>query len=246
MLLNLLYPRRCPLCDAVLPWGKNGLCEECKANIRYISDNYCFKCGKAMTGVEEEFCDDCKKYNHSFRKGRALFEYDVVRESIYRYKYNKRAEYAEFYAKEIVEKLGDEIRGYKAQALVPIPLYRWKEKKRGYNQANLIAVEMSKLLNIPVYSDLIVRSKNTTPLKNLNRDDRQNNLKKAFKMKVNVVKLNTIILIDDIYTTGSTIDEVAKEFLEVGVQKIYFITVAIGNDTIRRFENECKKLQKMR
>ena len=75
-----------------------------------------------MTGVEEEFCDDCKKYNHSFRKGRALFEYDVVRESIYRYKYNKRAEYAEFYAKEIVEKFGDEIRGYKAQALVPIPI----------------------------------------------------------------------------------------------------------------------------
>ena len=103
-----------------------------------------------------------------------------------------------------------------------------KLKKRGYNQAELIAGMLSKHWNIPVITNLVVRCKNTRPMKEIVGTDRQNNLKKAFKLGVNDVKLNTIIIIDDIYTTGSTIDAVAKVCREAGILNIYFLTVSIG------------------
>ena len=83
-------------------------------------------------------------------------------------------------------------------------------------------------MNIPVYTNLLLRVKNTTPLKQLNPAERQNNLKKAFNIAENDVKLSTIILIDDIYTTGSTMDEAADVLLRHGVQRVYFITLACG------------------
>ena len=81
---------------------------------------------------------------------------------------------------------------------------------------------------IPVRADLIERTVKTAPMKDLSAAERQNNLKKAFKILRNDVKLNTIIIIDDIYTTGSTIDAMSREFRKAGVGRIYFITLAIG------------------
>ena len=117
---------------------------------------------------------------------------------------------------------------WKPDALVPIPLHKRKLKTRGYNQAELVARELSRYWGIPVVNNLIVRCKNTKPMKGIVGTDRQNNLKKAFKLGVNDVKLNTIIIIDDIYTTGSTIDAVSKVCLDAGISKVYFLTVSIG------------------
>ena len=112
--------------------------------------------------------------------------------------------------------------------MVPVPLHRRKLKKRGYNQAELIARELANYWGIPVITNLVIRCKNTRPMKEVVGTDRQNNLKKAFKLGTNDVKLNTIIIIDDIYTTGSTIDAVSKVCLEAGIKKVYFLTVSIG------------------
>jgi predicted amidophosphoribosyltransferase len=83
-------------------------------------------------------------------------------------------------------------------------------------------------MGIPVLTKLVKRTKNTIPQKELDLSARQNNLKKAFKLCRNDVKLNTIIIIDDIYTTGSTIDAVAEQFREAGVKKIYFVAISGG------------------
>ena len=118
---------------------------------------------------------------------------------------------------------------WRPDALIPVPLHRKKIKKRGYNQAELIARELGRCWGVPVITNLVVRSKNTRPMKEIVGTDRQNNLKKAFKLGTNDVKLNTIIIIDDIYTTGSTIDAVARECRKAGIENIYFITVSVGN-----------------
>ena len=136
---------------------------------------------------------------------------------------------AGFYAKQMSLYLRHKKELWKAQALVPVPLHRKKKKKRGYNQAELIARELSAYWGIPVITDLVIRCKNTKPMKGIVGTDRQNNLKKAFKLGTNDVKLSTIIIIDDIYTTGSTIDAVAKVCVEAGIKNVYFMTVSIGH-----------------
>ena len=82
---------------------------------------------------------------------------------------------------------------------------------------------------IPLLNDLVIRQKSTKPMKLLSREQRQNNLKKAFILKGNDVKLDTIILVDDIYTTGTTLDCIASECQKAGIRNIYSVTIAVGN-----------------
>jgi len=185
------------------------------------------RCGKKLA-EDGEFCMDCKSKRHEFVRGRALYEYKSAAASIYRFKYGKRQEYADFFGEEIVRYLGDFIREVQPDALIPIPLHRKRLEKRGYNQAALLARAVGRYSGVPVNEKLLVRVRNTAPLKLQNPSERQNNLKKAFNIAENDVKLNTTVIIDDIYTTGSTVDEAARVLKAAGVQKIYFITLACG------------------
>ena len=124
--------------------------------------------------------------------------------------------------------LGDTVRRWHPDALVPVPLHRTRQAVRGYNQAAALAEALGRELGIPVENRLIRRVRKTVPQKLLRRQMRQNNLKRAFKISKNVVKLNTIIIIDDIYTTGSTVDAVTAVLQEAGIRQVYFITLAIG------------------
>ena len=126
-------------------------------------------------------------------------------------------------------RLTDKVRGWKPQALVPVPLHKKKKRKRGYNQAQVLAEELSRIWQLPVLDDLVIRVKNTRPMKGIEGTERQNNLKKAFKLGRNDVKLNTIIVIDDIYTTGSTVDAVARVCREGGIANVYVLSVSIGH-----------------
>ena len=227
-LLDLIYPRRCPMCDCIL--GKSGMyiCSACTAKAELVKGAYCMKCGKQVSN-EQEYCRDCMVYPHRFDSGRVLFVYDgVLKKSIYRFKYAGRKEYAEAYAYFAERELGDFIRKAAPDAFVPVPLHRQRFRKRGYNQAELFARALGKRMGIPVKGKIIKRTKNTLPQKELDLTARQNNLKKAFKLCRNDVKLNTIIIIDDIYTTGSTIDAVAAQLRRAGVKKIYFVAISGG------------------
>jgi ComF family protein len=152
-----------------------------------------------------------------------------MRNSIFRFKYKNRQEYAQYYGKEICRYLGKEIMKFKPDALVPVPLFKIKMQRRGFNQAELLAIEIGKNLGIPVKKNLIIRSRNTRPQKELNHAERENNLKKAFKIYQNDVKLSTVVLVDDIFTTGSTVDAIAKILKSQGIQKIYYVTLASGS-----------------
>lgn len=187
------------------------------------------KCGKKLADAQTEYCGDCMRRRHLFDRGRALYAYKSVSDSIYRFKYKGRQEYAAYYAACIERELGDWIRRCGADALVPVPIHTSRRRRRGYNQAEVLAKELGRLTGIPVEGNLIGRVRKTVPMKELSVDERQNNLKRAFKICRNDVKLNTIIIVDDIYTTGSTIDAMSYELRRAGVRRIYFVTLAIGN-----------------
>ena len=164
-----------------------------------------------------------------FDSGRALFVYKSAADSIYRFKYKGRQEYGAYYTSMAVEHLGAWMAGCRPDALIPVPIHASKKRVRGYNQAEVLAKEIGQMMNIPVKEDLIIRVRRTAPMKDLPLAERQNNLKRAFKICRNDVKLDTVIIIDDIYTTGSTIDAMSGELRKAGVKKIYFMALAIGN-----------------
>ena len=227
-IFSLLFPARCTICDGVLPIGQEGICTRCRSGIQYLNDPLCYKCGKPIK-EEEEYCYDCSRKSHWFKEAAALFPYAYIRPSLYRFKYNGRQEYGRFFANQMAIRLTDKVRRWKPQALVPVPMYHRKKRIRGYNQAEILARELSRIWNIPMLENLVVRVKNTRPMKETDGTERQNNLKKAFKLAKNDVKLNTIIIIDDIYTTGSTVDAIAKVCREGGISTIYVLSVSIGH-----------------
>lgn len=224
----LLYPPRCPVCDELLGTGRQSMCPDCRQRVRYLSEPLCCKCGKRISEREAEYCGDCSQGRHVFTAGKALYEYEDIAAALYRFKYGGHREYAHFFAGELARQLGTYIRSLEPDGLVPVPMYRGKQHRRGYNQAELLARELGRQLDIPVCADLVYRNRDTRPLKELNSEERLNNLKRAFNLAQNSVKLKTIILIDDIYTTGSTMDEVSSVLLAGGSRKIYSIVLAIG------------------
>jgi len=225
---ELLFPLRCAVCDEVTDDKVTGICKKCIAQINYVKVPFCMKCGKHIRAEEGEYCADCSNRKHFFVQGTALYEYGSMADSLFRFKCASRAEYAGFYGRELWERRGRWLMSLNADALVPVPVHSSKVRRRGYNQAALIAEELSKHSGIPVNEKLIVKAKRTRPQKELSLWQRQNNLKKAFKILQNDVKLNTVVIIDDVYTTGSTIDTVAGLLLQSGVGKVYFMVMAIG------------------
>lgn len=189
----------------------------------------CMKCGKKLEEQEQEYCKDCTRLKHFFTRGISLYDYNCVADSLYRFKYGNRSSYAEYFGEEIAFFFGDLLRDWKIDGLVPVPMFAAKERRRGYNQAVCLAQSVGKYLNLPVYTDVVKRIRNTVPLKNLNPGERRNNLKNAFKIVPFGVKLDNIVIVDDIYTTGSTVDEIAELFLQNGCRNVYVITLAIGS-----------------
>ncbi len=227
-IINLFFPRRCPVCDDIVKVSEGLICRGCAPKIKYVTGPACMKCGKMLSSEDLEYCHDCRTGHHIYDRGMALYDYKSIADSIYRFKYKGRREYADFYGEEISRCLGNEIKRMRPDALIPVPVHSKKLRERGYNQATALAKVLSAHLQIPVEDKLVIRQKNTAPQKELNVRERQNNLKKAFKIAPNDVKLNTIVIIDDIYTTGSTIDAMAEELKKTGVDKIYFTALAIG------------------
>lgn len=226
-ILQAVYPRRCPVCDEIVQQRGEKICLKCMDRLKLLTPPWCMRCGK-KTEEGEEYCKDCRERRHHFERGRALYEYDSAAESIYRFKYGGRREYADFFGEQIADYLGDFIRAVHPDGLVPIPLHKRRKAVRGYNQAGLLAEAVGRRMGIPVYHHLLVRVRNTAPQKKLNPTERQNNLKKAFNIPENDVKLKTILVFDDIYTTGATIDEAARALKAAGAEQIYFVTLACG------------------
>lgn len=183
----------------------------------------------AAGSLHREFCFDCTHRFHLYDRGICLYRYDSVRRTVYRFKYGGRQEYAAFLGQEMAQRLGKQLLAWKPDALVPVPLHPVRLKKRGYNQAALLARELGRRLEIPVVEDWLIREKNTAPLKMTDGRKRQKSLKNAFKIVQNELKLKTIIIIDDIYTTGSTVDAIAALCRQHGVEKVYFAALSVGS-----------------
>lgn len=233
-IIDVIYPRRCPVCgDIVVPRG-NLICQTCTNTLIAVTEPRCKKCSKPMDNDEIEYCHDCGKNKHHYIKGFSVWVYnEAMKKSVADFKYKGRKEYADYYIAQVVEKYSNDIRLINPDVLVPIPIHVKKERQRGYNQAGILAKGIGTKLNIPVSLQLLQRDKYTLPQKQLSNTERLINLEKAFSFSEKEFKkldlpIHKVLLIDDIYTTGSTIEACTKILNKQGIMEVYFISLCIG------------------
>lgn len=179
----------------------------------------------------------------SFESGVALLNYnEAARRSMAAVKYKNRREYLDFYAEAIAHRYGKWIASLNADALIPVPVHPARLRKRGFNQAEELAVRLSRLTELPVIPDLLIRTRRTAPQKELGPEERLKNLQQAFAVSSEYQAPgrpplaprtipSCVILVDDIYTTGSTVEACTRILKQSGVERVYFVTVCIGNAT---------------
>ena len=225
--LNIIYPRRCAVCHRILADQKSLCCPECRDVFQVINNDYCMKCGKPVK-PEEEYCTDCRGKHRNFDRGRSVFVYDDrMRRSLVRYKYYGNREYGRYFAGEICRHLGGEICRWKTDLIVPVPLTSAKRRRRGFNQAEDLAEKVGLSMKIPVGTDILRKNHDTRSQKKLDAEERQRNLKGAFSAEQPLNGLK-ILIIDDVYTTGSTMEAVSECLKNAGAGTVYFVTLAAG------------------
>ena len=230
--LDLLYPRRCPFCQEIAGYGRL-ICKRCETDIPYIEEPACMKCGKPLQEEEEakEYCMDCQRHERNFERNYGLLRYnEKARKSIYRFKYGNRREYADWYAREIVRHYKRQWEQIEFAYIVPVPIHKKKRRQRGYNQAEVFGKKLGELLGVPCLAHGLLRVIDTRPQKELDNKGRYKNLKKAFSVGELPEGEYNILLVDDIYTTGATMEACTSVLLEQDqVKKVYTCTICVGN-----------------
>lgn len=223
---DLFYPRCCPGCQKILEDQRRMICPECEKRLRPVGHPRCYKCGKPVG--KGEYCRDCEKKEHVFDQGRGIFVYSsMMRRSVTRYKYYGCREYGDFYARAMCLYAQKELRDWAPDLIIPVPMHRAKERLRGFNQAAYLAERVSRCTGIPADMNLVRKTVKTRSQKKLNALQRRKNLEKAFCVTESVRGLR-ILVIDDVYTTGSTMDAMAACLKKKGAENVYFLTVCIG------------------
>ncbi|MBS6262694.1 MAG: ComF family protein [Clostridium sp.] len=226
---DLLFPRRCPVCGGVaMPKGRL-ICPACLKQLSFVSSPACMKCGKEIGSREQEYCADCIRRKKSFTRGFALLNYDSrAAVSMAAVKYHNKREYLDFYARAAALRFGKQFRQAGIQVIVPVPVHASRLKTRGFNQAAVLAEKLSAELGIP-WEELLIRVKKTDPQKSLGSAERLKNLRGAFEAEQEAGKWERVLLVDDIYTTGSTAEICSRALLKTGVKQVFVFAVCIGH-----------------
>lgn len=221
-ILNAIFPKNyaCLLCSKEIFDGGD-LCPECERTITYNDGTVCPVCGRKTE--LDQICLECKAQAPLFDKGVSAMVYEGgARNLILKYK-NDNAYLKDYLAKKLYEKCSSFT---DAEAVCFVPMTKKDFRKRGYNQAELLANELAKMLALPVLKNAIEKVKASGAQKSLTRVQRLENLKGCFKAKREEVKDKTLIVVDDVLTTGATADAVCKELKKRGAKKLYYVTVA--------------------
>lgn len=189
------------------------------------------RCGKQLW-QNEQFCYDCSRKHFTYERGFALYNYnEITQRSIINFKYKGRAEYANFYGIEMARRYADILKKYNINAVISIPIHKKRQNLRGYNQAALIGNKLCELTGMINLDGMLLRRKNTLPQKELDEVSRRRNIEKAFEINKKFVipnNVKNILIIDDIYTTGVTIDACSRIVRDMFGCKVYFMVLAIG------------------
>lgn len=241
-LKSLFFPNdlKCDECGREIPSGnKRVLCDECMEKLPLIFHG-CIKCGEKIEG-EYDVCFSCKSSIREFDKNFSICEYSgLAKEMVWNLKYENHKFLAKTIASFLVEKIISENISF--DILTCVPTSKVNRKKRGFNQAELIASEVAKFLRCDADFNLLLRIKENASQVNLSALERAKNIENSFIVQnKSVVKGKTVLVIDDVLTTGATMNECAKMLKKAGAKKVFGLTFA--NTTRKpKFENKNKQI----
>ncbi|MFH1190204.1 MAG: ComF family protein [Candidatus Omnitrophota bacterium] len=231
--INLIYPLHCASCGRRLASAeRSDVCGTCRAGIKRNPAPYCRSCGRpaSMAGTR---CPECRatRVFYSFARSACMYE-GVLKELIHKYKYNNRRGLSGVFAAIMLDFIGDNPDlTDSADIITFVPLHRKNALKRGFNQSELLASLIGKSLNIPV-AGCLEKTRSTKNQNELSREERLVNLVDAFRIKAdtgrNAVKGAGILVIDDVMTTGATLNEAARLFMGHGARSVRCLTLARG------------------
>lgn len=224
---DALYPLDCT-CDVcgeeLVEDTRYRLCSECIANLPFAKGHICLNCGMPLDD-ESDYCNRCQNQKSSFMKNRSPLVYDgEVKRMIHKLKFGKKKYIAQTLGALMADKYLES--GMDSEIIVFVPMTESELKKRGFNQAELLAMEVGRRLDIPVLPAL-VKIKDTSQQKELKGKDRASNLEGAFACLFEQVKGRKILLVDDVFTTGATANECANTLLKAKAREVCVLTAAV-------------------
>ena len=222
-IIKLLYPQRCKYCNIVIDIRRE-ICHTCENTLQIIEGDICKLCGKKVNDC------NCGHKKHFYKYICAPFYYDgAASRAIWRFKFRNQTKLSKVFAKDMAKCFDTYYKGYDFDLCTFVPSSKESLKKRGYNQAELLARDFSEITDIPC-EEILLKTRETKIQHDLLSVERSGNLAGAIELKDGIdLENKRILLIDDIKTTGSTLNECAKMLLIGGATEVFCLTVAITN-----------------
>ena len=230
--LDALFPPRCGGCGQ---FSQEIFCEKCALGLIQMNEPCCQNCGRAFDPLafSAEICARCREHPPAFERARACWVYEgPPRLAVHRFKYNRRYAMAPRLAQEMAQTPAAQslLRNWQPDYLVPVALHASRARARGFNQSALLARELGLLCDVPAL-ELLVRTRRTPPQVGLDLKARRRNVRAAFAIDETLGQITKIagariLLIDDVFTTGATINECARVLIKAGAGGVAALTVA--------------------
>lgn len=241
--LDFLFPSNiyCICCGNLVDNSRvYSLCDQCMEALHWANGRTCAKCGKVLADTEkrklldeiregQELCDHCKKNSFYFERGFTCMQYSLMeKEMVHKFKFNGCGYMGEKLGKIMLDRIL--LEDLKVDMVMPVPMHPKNQLKRGYNQSELMAKVVAKGLGVVYNNRVLIRKQYKAPMNKLDAEQRHINVKGSYGIAQEIPKLQgkRILVIDDIYTTGSTVDECSRILMEAGASKVYVLTLASG------------------
>ncbi|MBU1043633.1 MAG: ComF family protein [Candidatus Omnitrophica bacterium] len=230
--IDLIYPRFCVFCHSKLNSNSDyNLCSQCALEINPIKAPFCLKCGAKLDQLSQiryNGCNRCSNKKYHFDQVLSACKYKgMVKHCIHLFKYKRKRKTKNILSDILIRFLNENFCPKNIDLITAVPLHKHKLRDRGFNQSDLIADKISTALGIESSLDNLCRIKKTVSQVTLNAQQRQLNILGAFSCKnPEEFKNKRILLIDDIFTTGSTLDECARVLKQSGAKEVTCLTIA--------------------
>jgi len=229
--LDFFLPAKCSLCglssDSSIP---DHPCATCLAQVKFFSSPRCFRCGLGFSSPSDvdHLCAECLSAERHFSRARAVCGYEgIIMEAISRLKYGGLTRLAKPLGNLLAEYQDPDFSLSDNDLIIPVPLHTRRLRERGFNQSLLLARQVSRRRSIPLNFTALHRARQTQPQTQLSGAERRKNVRGAFEVrKTEAVEGKRILLIDDVFTTGATVQECASVLREAGVIEVHVLTLA--------------------
>lgn len=221
--LDLIYPPKCLVCGDMQP---KYFCDECLSDIVWIKPPVCSYCGMP---VDDRNCRECVEIDFAFDSARSAAVYDgALKDAIHQFKYSGHKALGPILAELVIRYLREKTERLRlVDCVIPVPIHSSRLRQRGFNQSEILADEIGQAFSLPVLCGNLTRTRSTRPQVNLPKDQRRENVADAFCVESkDGVEGRNILLIDDVFTTGSTSDAATRALKDAGAKAVHVLTLA--------------------